>query len=153
MRIVQFIDTSVLVEFLNVPGFNSRHAEVAEEMERRTAADVTFVLPVTTIIETGNHISQCSGDRRAAAERFIRALNLARSAAPPWIVRDVAWDGDFLARFVQGNATGSDLLTHLSDKTLGSGDVAILVEREQFSRTISAKVEIWTLDKKLNSYS
>ena len=153
MRVVQFIDTSVLVELLNVPGLNSRHAEVAKEMERRIDAGVTFVLPVTTIIETGNHISQCGGDRRGAAKRFVQALELARTAAPPWIVRDVAWDGDFLASFVQGNATGTDLLTHLSNKTLGSGDVAILVEREQFARSIAAKVEIWTLDKELNSFS
>lgn len=153
MRVVQFIDTSVLVELLNVPGLNSRHAEVAKEMERRIDAGVTFVLPVTTIIETGNHISQCGGDRRGAAKRFVQALELARTAAPPWIVRDVAWDGDFLASFVQGNATGTDLLTHLSNKTLGSGDVAILVEREQFARGIAAKVEIWTLDKELNSFS
>lgn len=53
MRTVQFIDTSVLLEFLDVPGHNGRHAEITAEMERRIAHNVTFVLPVTTIIETG----------------------------------------------------------------------------------------------------
>ncbi|SHJ89631.1 hypothetical protein SAMN02745244_03526, partial [Tessaracoccus bendigoensis DSM 12906] len=148
-----FIDTSVLLEFLDVPGHNGQHAEITAEMERRIAHNVTFVLPVTTIIETGNHIAQCSGDRRGAAKRFVRALELARTAEPPWIVRDVAWNGEFLERFVEGASTGSDLLTHLSNKTLGSGDVAILVEREQFKKGIAATVEIWTLDQKLRSFS
>ena len=153
MRLVQFIDTSVLVEVLDVPGHNARHAEVFAEMERRMDAGVTFVLPVTTIIETGNHIAQCHGDRCGAAERFVGALRLARAASPPWIVRDVAWDGQFLDDFVGGGRTGTDLLTHLSNPTLGAGDMAILVERDQFQQDVAATVEVWSLDEHLVAYS
>lgn len=122
-------------------------------MDRRIEAGVKFILPVTTIIETGNHIGQCIGDRRTAAERFVRALELARTSTPPWIVRDVAWNDEFLSRFVTGGSTGTDLLTHLSNKTLGTGDLAILVEREQFEKEVAAKVEIWSLDRKLSSFA
>jgi hypothetical protein len=153
VRVVQFIDTSVLLEILKVPGHSSNHIEITRELESRILDGVTFVLPVTTIIETGNHIAQCDGDRRGAAERFVRALELARTATPPWIVRDVAWDAVFLDSFVRGDSTGSDLLTHLSNRTLGSGDVAILVEREQFTKSVAADVTVWTLDNLLSSFS
>lgn len=153
MRTVQFIDTSVMVELLDVPGFNARHAEILAELDRRIALGITFVLPVTTIIETGNHVAQCSGNRRAAAERFVAALELARTATPPWIVRDVAWSSDFLQSFVAGDSTGADLLTHLTNSTLGAGDVAILVEREQFVSSVSAVVEVWSLDADLSAHS
>lgn len=153
MHVIQFVDTSVLLEILDVPGHNGRHAEILEQMQLRIAEGVSFVLPVTTIIETGNHIAQSAGNRRGAAKRFVRALEAARSEQPPWTVRDVKWDGEFLSSFVGGDSTGSDLLTHLSNTTLGSGDLAILVERDQFARTVAAKVEIWSLDQRLAVFS
>lgn len=153
MRVVQFIDTSVLLEVLDVPGHNSRHSEIFEELDKRIGEGVTFVLPVTTLIETGNHIAQCGGDRRSAAQRFVSALELARSSTPPWIVRDVAWNSKFLESFVGGDSSGADLLTHLTNATLGAGDVAILVEREQFHLGVSAAVQIWSLDTQLEAHS
>ena len=153
MQVIQFVDTSVLLEILNVPGHSGRHEEILAEMDRRMAAKISFVLPVTTIIETGNHIAQSTGDRRGAAKRFVKALEAARDKQPPWTIRDVRWDSDFLESFVGGGSTGSDLLTHLSNTTLGSGDLAILVERDQFAKGVAARVEIWSLDLQLAAFS
>ncbi len=49
--------------------------------------------------------------------------------------------------------TGSDLVTLIGDGRLGTGDVAILVERDRFQqKTAAAAVEVWTLDSELAAH-
>lgn len=63
-------------------------------------------------------------------------------------------DEDFVNDLLKGNSTGSDLITLLGDGRLGTGDEAILVERDQFkTKTAHARVDVWTLDDELASYS
>jgi hypothetical protein len=153
MRIVDLIDTSVFAALIQVPGRDQRHAEVRSEFERRIEAGVTFILPVSTIIETGNLIANGSGDRRGAARRFLDAVALARAKNAPWTIRDLAWDSDFLDRFVGGDSTGQSLLDHLTAGTLGSGDIAILVERDLLMEGLSnTTVRVWSHDEHLHAY-
>ena len=72
----------------------------------------------------------------------------------PWILREAALDQYFVDELLDGNSTGSDLVTLLGDGRLNTGDVAILVERDQFERkTAHANVEVWTLDEELAAHS
>lgn len=69
MRKVLIIDTSVLCVWLHVDGMESCgpdndrwtyervYKKIIEEQEKGT----TFILPVATIIETGNHIAHARG--------------------------------------------------------------------------------------------
>ena len=50
------VDTSILLNILNVPGKNERQDEVFAAFEEKVEAGETFFLPLATIIETGNHI-------------------------------------------------------------------------------------------------
>lgn len=151
---VVFIDTSVLLNILAVPGMCADSVEVKSVFRDRVAAGVKFVLPVTTVIETGNHVANCSGDRRSASVRYTSAINAARASDPPWTIRDVNWGEEFLADLVNGASTGSDLLSHLSAGTMGAGDLSILVERDQFVRDSAfSNVQIWTLDRRLAAYA
>lgn len=119
----------------------------------RFDAGVRFVLPITTIVETGNFIAQCGGDRRSAAQRFDRALAAAASESPPWLIHDVAWNSEFVNDLLAGNATGTSLIEHFTAKTLGAGDLTILVERDRYAATRSFDtVEIWTTDAGLSAY-
>ena len=62
-------------------------------------------------------------------------------------------DQQFADELLAGNSTGSDLVTLLGDGRLGTGDVAILVERDQFKRkTAHASLEVWTLDSELSAH-
>lgn len=150
---VWLIDTSVFVEILDVPGKAQQHETVAAEFVARSDAGHRFVLPVTTIVETGNHVAQCAGDRRGAARRFVRALENAQTEDPPWIVRDVKWDPGLLAQLIAGDSTGSSLLDLLSQGRMGTGDVAILVERDEFrASTAYTDVRVWTLERNLGAY-
>ncbi len=72
----------------------------------------------------------------------------------PWIVPETTWDGEFVDDLLKGNSTGSDLVALIGDGRLGTGDVAILVERDRFQqKTANASVEVWTLDDELAAHS
>lgn len=72
---ITFIDTSVLCELVAVPGKSSDPGTHLAELDERFAAGERFVIPVTAVIETGNHIAQAkTGDRRAAARRLVELL-------------------------------------------------------------------------------
>ena len=152
-RTIYLIDTSVFLEILNVPGRASQPKQVQAEFVRRYETGSRFVLPVTTLIEAGNFIAQCDGDRRGAAQRYEAAIRSAQSSTPPWAVRDVAWDQEFLTALLDGGATRMRLVDHLSAR-VGTGDIAILVELQQFRASIAiTDVRLWTLDAQLDSYS
>ena len=109
---------------------------------------------MTSIVETGNHIANASGDRRAAAEQLERFLRLASSDEPPWQLHAVTWDADFLRRLRDGASTGSTLIDHLGNGTMGTGDLAILCERDEFrARTNFDDVEVWTLEATMGAYA
>ncbi|MGY1994312.1 hypothetical protein [Mycolicibacterium fortuitum] len=153
---VEFIDTSVFCHIIAVPGRSTADdtKSFGEEFVRRHAQEgVRFVLPITTIIETGNFIQQCTTGRREAAERFRKALELAAEDDAPWVVHDLDWNGEFIREVVAGNGTGTSLVEHFTAQTLGAGDLTILVERDRYQKKRAfASVGIWTTDTKFTSY-
>lgn len=154
-RPVWFVDTSVLVNVLDVPGHAQHRGQVLSEQRDRQLKGDTFILPVAAVVETGNHIAQLRNgyDRRRAADRFSRILVLVASGQAPWRLYSSAWDGEFLDRLVAGGITGSSLVEH-AVRGLGCGDLSILVEREVYrARTGISDVRIWTLDALLDSYT
>lgn len=71
---VHFIDTSVLLNIINVPGRNQQRDEVMSELKILVTEKEknALVLPFATIIATGNHIAHCGDghERRKSAEKF-----------------------------------------------------------------------------------
>ncbi|MDF5733562.1 MAG: hypothetical protein PUP92_37695 [Rhizonema sp. PD38] len=61
MSSICLIDTSIFLELLNVPNYNQHRASVLEDFQTYAQAGCTFLLPMATILETGNHIAQ-NGD-------------------------------------------------------------------------------------------
>jgi hypothetical protein len=145
-RPAYFIDTSVLDEVLEVPG-QVQHPEVLHEFKRRASAGDLMVIPITTLVEAGNHIAQCGGDRRSAAARYATLLDQLIGREAPWRVITVDWDLDFLRALRDGAHTGLDLVDLLHSKTLGGGDMAIFVEaRRLLERSNGLAVGLWTKD-------
>ena len=148
-----FVDSSVLMRLIGMDG-EAAAREIAEQFDERTAAGQQFVIPVTAIVEVGNRIAQQSSNRRNLAERLQAVLRAAHDADPPWIIRAVTLDQQFIQELLDGNSTGSDLVTLIGDGRLGTGDVALLVERDQFLReTAYVRAEVWSLDQELTAYS
>lgn len=152
---VLFIDTSVLCNLIDVPGRNQDHGTVRKEFEALVSQGRTrFVIPVTTIIETGNHIAHAGGNRRGAAERLERFLQAAANEDAPWQLHSVTWDAAYLAALRAGDGTGAPMVDHLGNGTMGTGDLALLCERDAFeARTNFRTVRIWTLEATMAAYS
>lgn len=156
MRRVTFLDTSVLVELVEVPGKCQRPAEIRAEFERRVRAREQFVIPITAVIETGNHIAQAKGHRRPAAEALVRFIDAAVAGTAPFRLNQVGWDDTFLTELCFGNSTGQPFVDLAGNGQMGAGDVAILVERDRFvasSAFGAGDVGIWTLERKLGAYA
>ncbi|MBD2503721.1 hypothetical protein [Anabaena azotica] len=155
MTSICLIDTSVFLNLLNVPHCNQQHASVLEEFNTYAAAGCTFLLPMATIIETGNHIAQ-NGDgtiRRVTALRFVENVKAAFKPNAPW--RTTAFPNtteilEWIDKFP--NLAG---MNKAPDKQEGTsfGDLSII---EEFNKSCKlfpmSEVFIWSLDLDLQSY-
>ncbi|MER5629451.1 hypothetical protein [Streptomyces nitrosporeus] len=155
-RGVEFVDTSVLCNLLGVPGKCQDRERVIEELKRRRERRGTdLLLPVTAVIETGNHIAQVADGRarRTCAERLSGVLVTVIEGKAPWALNEVEWDAAHLRALVDGGTTGSTLIEHACNR-LGCGDLNILVERDRYlARTSGIRATIWSLDELLMSYA
>lgn len=78
MNKILILDTSVLCTWLRINGKetcgpdNNRwdYERVNRKISDEIAVNTVLVLPLAAIIETGNHIAQCHGDRFALANNF-----------------------------------------------------------------------------------
>lgn len=147
MSAICLVDTSVLVEILRVPGMDSHHAAVVLELEERITRKESLFLPMTTILETGNHIGQ-HGDgrqRRACAERFVEQVEAALKGQSPFkpisflkAEQLQAW----LAEFPEHAGRGS-----------GLGDLSIIHDWQRIcDQNPQRRVTIWSLDQHLAGY-
>lgn len=158
MADVLFVDTSVLCDLLKVPGKCQRHEQVRSELQSLRESGVQLVLPIASVIETGNHIAQAGdghGDgRRASAKAFVQLLRLTAQGEAPWVLHSVAWDRRMLDLLCDGPGQIGAFVEMAGRGILGAGDVAILAECELYSsRTAGVQVSVWTHDQRLAAYT
>src|SRR5262249_8173261 len=150
-----FVDTSILCNLLPVPGRDQDRAIVQAEMKTRQGAGDAFILPLTAVVETGNHISKLADGRvrRKTAETFCQVLTMVKNGTAPWRLHVFSWNEDFLQSLVEGAATGRSLVDHAMSN-VGCGDLCVLAEREIYrERTGLTDVRVWSLDRELLAYS
>lgn len=152
MSAISFIDTSILCNLVPVPGYDQHREQVTEEMTLRLNRGEQFILPITAVIETGNHIAQLpsGGVRREAATKLDAMLRLICAGRAPWILHDIAWNGDFLQRLLDGADTETSYVDQAVAK-VGAGDLCILTERLAFSERSGIRAGVWTLDGGLSA--
>ncbi|MBT2441716.1 hypothetical protein J7E93_16665 [Streptomyces sp. ISL-36] len=155
-RRVEFVDTSILCNLLEVPGKDQDRERVIDELRRkRDAKDCDLLLPVTAVIETGNHIAQLADGRlrRRYAEKFAGVLRMVVEGSAPWALNEVEWDAAHLSALIEGGRTGASLVEHAANK-VGCGDLNILVERDRYlDRTSGVQATVWTLDQGLAAHT
>ncbi|MBK1701379.1 hypothetical protein [Thiococcus pfennigii] len=155
MRRVVVFDTSVLCVWLEVPGretcgpaddFWDRErvqALIIEETDQRS----TFVLPLATIIETGNHVAQAGKRRLETARALMVLLGRALDEEEPWAAfsqQADLWGDENLRRLVQE-------WPQLAQSALSLGDATISRVADFYART-GAEVMIATGDQGLKAY-
>lgn len=151
---VCLIDTTILCELLEVPNKCESSDVVLSEMEDKVKARESLLLPMSTILETGNHIGQ-NGDgrqRRETARKFVRLIEQAVQGETPFTPTRffepdelLQWIGEFPDWAGRSDSRG---------KGSGLGDLTIYKEFERQCELHRARrVYIWSLDRHLSSYS
>lgn len=130
-----FVDTSVLCCLLRVPKYDDGHDAVTAEFRDHRDRGIEMLLPVTTVVETGNHIAHSTGDRYRTAQRFVEMLTAVASGTAPWIAHEIEWGSELLGRLVSG-VDGENLASSLV-RRVGTGDRLITTERADFCRRMN----------------
>lgn len=147
MSAICLIDTSILLEILDIPNKATQRAAIIQSLKDKRTINETLFLPMTTIIETGNHIAQ-NGDgrqRRDRAGKFIAMIEKALIGEAP---------------FKPLNFLSSEQLslwlhefTDYATSGTGIGDLSIIKDWEkQRELNPRRRVYIWSLDTHLQGY-
>ena len=150
-------DTSVLCCWLKIPGkdqcgpssdrwnYDRINQLVQEEQEQKS----TFVLPLATIIETGNHIAQANGKgRRSLALALSELIIKSAEAKEPWAAfrhQAELWSEERMNVFAKEWPS-------FAVQGLGIGDATIKDVAEYYARIRNGGVEILTGDDGLKAY-
>jgi hypothetical protein len=155
MSSICLIDTSIFLNLLNVPNRNQSRAKVLQDSKDYAAAGCTFLLPMASILETGNHIAQ-NGDgnvRRATAQAFVKQVKAAFSGESPWQPIDFPSPQEistWLAQFPD-LAGKNKAPTKLEGTSFG--DLTIIQDFEKTCKKFPmSEVFIWSLDQDLTNY-
>ncbi|MBB6678104.1 hypothetical protein [Cohnella lubricantis] len=153
---ILIIDTSILCCWINVPGKEDCGSEndrwdserASKKINDEVQRGATLVLPLATIIETGNHIAQSTGDRYATALRLIDIIKKAIQNETPWAAfsdQSVLWDEGEVSRLTEEWPT-------LAAQGISIGDATIKSVADYYAKIQSYQVEILTGDAGLKSY-
>ena len=146
---VVVVDTSVLTCYLDIPHHNQEKEEVIDLLPVLVKESATLILPLATVLETGNHVAAIAEGnvRRDRAVRLVRLVTqaldpTAAATVPPWVLGEY-WELDgiraWMAEFPDNVMTGK-----------GLADTSIIHEwRRQCVLNPSLRVYIWTYDEHL----
>lgn len=158
MQRVVFLDSSVLLNILDVPHKNGERSVVVPKfLALAKSGTALMVIPMAAVIEVGNHIAQLPGaDRRDRATRLADILRQSLTGTPPWVVSGTTWDADFLEHLLQGRHPHRPGMVDLCSTGMGTGDGSILLELERYRQRSDVPsglpVELWSLDTALDAY-
>ena len=149
---VVIIDTTVLLNVLDVPRRNQDRDAVLAEFKKLVEREVSLLLPMAALFETGNHIARLpnGGRRRHHAEHFCDQVRMALEGKAPWTPvplpepADLAqWLGEFPDHVMRGQP----------ERGPGMSDLSIIKAwKAARTRHPNRRVRIWSLDGDLQSY-
>ena len=148
---VRFIDTSIIMNLLEIPEKCQDREIVKNEFNKAIETGDTLILPVSTIIESGNHIAHIGNGsiRREKALKFKEFLENTANNKSPWQLYGTELKNDDLLYIAK----------EFPDKALtlnmGIGDLSIIRFYEKYKENVPAigKIMIWSTDIHLQPYS
>lgn len=156
MSAVCLIDTSIFLNLLNVPGRNQDKVKVIEDHKTYIDLGCTFILPMATILETGNHIAQNGdgGTRRKTADRFCEVIKAAFEGVAPYRPSDFPSNAEVLTWLGQfPDYAGKNKSPIKLTEGTSFGDLSIIKEFEKCrARSKMSEIFIWSLDSDLAQY-
>lgn len=144
---VRFIDTSILVNLLDVPNMNQDAERVKQELKEAVVSGDTLILPLATIVETGNHIAHVKGDRFTLGEKFAQCLVKTANDEAPWKFNGQQWSKEDLLYMAKQ-------VPDFAAMGIGVGDISIIKEYENFKERTPGigHIMIWSMDDHLQAY-
>jgi hypothetical protein len=156
MSAVCIIDTSVFLNLLNVPGKNQDKELIKQSFSEYVELGATFILPMATIIETGNHVAQNGdgGTRRDVAQRFCEAVKGAFNGQAPYRPSEFPNSAEIMSWIDEfPDLAGRNKSPQKTNEGTSFGDLSIIEEyRKCVSRFSMSEVFIWSLDTDLNQF-
>lgn len=147
MSSIVLVDTSILLNVLDVEGRNDQREAVLDELGTHIDASDHLFIPLAAIIETGNHIAHVTqgAARRSAAQRFVQAVQDALDSVAPWKPLNFP-DHTDLAAWLHA-------FPQSATQQVGMGDVSIQHEWRQLCEKFPlSRVSIWSVDRDLQGY-
>ncbi len=146
MSDIVLLDTSIYLNVLDVPGWNQNRSMVLEKFNLCINNNDYFLLPLVTILETGNHIGKLSDGawRREYSIKLVEDVSNAINGEAPYRPTNFPPREEFLewVKGFSGNAYNISLGDHLIVK--------------EWDRTCKnnrmSRVLIWSLDNHLAGY-
>ena len=154
MRKAIIIDTSLFCVWLQVPGMEICGSDdnrwdfdrVNKLIEEKKTKGATLVLPIATLVETGNHIAQARIKRYETAQALAKIMTDAADETSPWAA--------FGAQFVLWNSEELKKLAtqwpNLAAEQTSMGDATIKIVG-QFYAEKGYQVEFLTADEQLKA--
>lgn len=133
------VDTSILLNLLEHPDRSQSRDEVITLFQLYLEAGHSFVIPITTIIETGNWAYKLpAGLRQPFAAKFVDWIDKSLSGETPFRILEFP-DRTSVREYLKDFPTQAD--------TMGFGDLMILKQwEEQCLRIPGYQINIWSLD-------
>lgn len=152
---VLIIDTSTLCVWLKVPGMETcgpdgdtwDHKRVDDEIQTSIECGYTLVLPLATIIESGNHIAHAPDHRFQTAQRLAGVIAKSADRESPWAAftdQSQLWTADNLKRLATE-------WPELAKAKLAIGDATIKHVAEYYGQ-MGYEVRLLTGDEQLSTY-
>lgn len=152
---VLIFDTSVMCVWLRVPGKDTcgqgelalTYNVVNDKIEQEKKEGTIFILPIASIIETGNHIAHADGDKYKLGEIFANLISEAAESNSPWAAfteQSALWRPDKLKALAERWKASV-----VSGQSLGD---ASIVEVADYYAQMGYLVEIYTGDDGLKAY-
>jgi hypothetical protein len=149
-RRVLILDTSVLCCWLQVPGKETAgpiddlwdHTRIDKLLNLERAKNATFVLPLATLIETGNHIAQAKGQKFELATHLAKYMREAADGNSPWAAftdQSPLWDVENLRLLAEcwpelaksGTSIGDATIKNVADFYAKAGYVVEILTGDQ----------------------
>lgn len=147
---VRFIDTSIIMNLLEIPHMCADAEKIRAEFKTVVENGEILILPFSTIIESGNHIAHIADGtiRRERALKFREFLEKTANNEAPWKLYGVKLEKDDLL------ALAEKFPDYALRYEMGLGDLSIIHFYQRYKEEIPAvgHIMIWSTDRHLKGY-
>lgn len=161
MADICILDTSIILNMLNVPNKNQDKVTVRKDFKTYAESECRFIIPLVVAVEVGNHISQNgNGDtRREIAEQFVDMMQKTFNGESPFAISNFDLKNEWqkwITEFV--DKAGQNKTESKPNEGMSLTDLSIIKEYEDIQAKNKANkrkhvdVFIWSLDSDLTAY-